>query len=79
MERERLLIARFIREHSQFRYTIKYNEHWNLCILYYKTEEAVRFMAIASGISYEVFLKKFKMGLLEKYVTYVLNATHSIT
>ena len=40
MERERLLIARFIREHPQFRYTIKYDEDLNMYMLYYETEDA---------------------------------------
>ena len=66
MEKERLLIARFIREHPQFRYTIKYDEYDNRYILHYKTEVAVRSMTIPSGISYEVLLKKFDNGINRK-------------
>ena len=64
MERERLLIARFIREHPQFRYTIKYNDYCNMYILYYKTATAVRSMGIPSGISYDVLMKKFNNGTI---------------
>ena len=66
MERERLLIARFIREHPQFRYTIKYNDYCNMYILYYKTATAVRSMGIPSGISYDVLMKKFNNGAIRK-------------
>ena len=66
MERESLLIPRYIREHPQFRYTIKYNEHCNMYILYYKTEEAVRSMAIPSGVCYQVLTKMFNNGIAWK-------------
>ena len=66
MERERLLIARFIREHPQFRYTIKYDEYHNVHILYYKTEVARRCMAIPSGISYDVLIKKFNNVIVKR-------------
>ena len=62
MERERLLIARFIREHPQFRYTITYDEYCNMYILYYKTEVAASSVGIPSGISQEVLLKKINNG-----------------
>ena len=79
MERERLLIARFIREHPQFRYTIKYDEYCNMYILNYKTEEAVRSMGIPSGFLMRYYWKNLTMESLEKYATSALNATHSIT
>ena len=66
MERERLLIARFIREHPQFRYTIKYDEDLNMYMLYYETDVARRCMGIASGVSYDVLLKKFNNGIVHR-------------
>ena len=66
MERERLLIARFIREHPQFRYQIKYDEHLNMYMLYYETDVARRCMGIASGVSYDVLLKKFNNGIVHR-------------
>ena len=66
MEREIILIARFIREHPQFRYTIKYFDYCNMYVLFYKTETAVRSMGIPSGISYDVLMKKFYNGAIRK-------------
>ena len=66
MERERLLIARFIREHPQFRYRIKYDEDLNVYMLYYETDVARRCMGIASGVSYDVLLKKFNNGIVHR-------------
>ena len=59
-----LLIARFIREHPQFRYTIKYDEYLNVYMLYYETDVAKSCLTIASGVSSDVLLKKITNGIV---------------